>query len=59
MTTNLNFALTDALFKTEEINRCRSKVIQLTEIVLEDPNNASFKALLDLTLLRLEKLQSA
>jgi len=59
MIANLNFKTSESQYKSEEINLNRSKVVYLTQAVLEDPNNSSCQALLNLTLARLERLLTA
>lgn len=59
MVTNLNFNETITDFKGEEINRYRLKVVHLSEVLKEDPNNITYQGLLNLTLNRLEMLLTA
>mgnify|MGYP004277365355 CR=1 FL=1 len=52
----LNVNIISSQLKAEEINRYRSKVISLSEVLLLDPGNRSCQALLNMTLKRLERL---
>ncbi len=56
MITTLNVNSISSQLKAEEINRYRSKVISLSEVLLLDPGNRSCQALLNMTLKRLERL---
>ncbi|MFK7833229.1 MAG: hypothetical protein AB8B52_08130 [Winogradskyella sp.] len=56
MIEDLNSVVDKSFFKEEEILRQRSKVISLTEAILEDPKNKYCQALLSITLRRLELL---
>jgi len=56
---NLNFNRNTDSFKAQEITMQRSKVVSLTEAVLEDPSNMLCQALLNQTMKRLEMLLSA
>jgi len=59
MIKNLNFSERTSQFKSIEINLQRSKVVCLSQAVLEDPNNPYCQALLSVTLERLERLLTA